>query len=194
MFTGIITEIGEVVGLEPLTIRAPRSVRSLAPGGSLSVNGACLTVTRIEADTMSAEVVDETRRRTNLGHLQQGDRVNLELPLRAGSALDGHLVQGHVDGTARVTAATEVRLGREVTFELPEELEDYVAEKGSIAVDGASLTVAGLGEGSFTVALIPHTLRETIASGYATGTVVNLEVDIVARYLERLVRRGIGKG
>lgn len=194
MFTGIITEVGEVVRTEPFTVRAPRSAERLAAGGSIAVNGACLTATSIAADTFSADVVDETRRRTNLGELMPGAYVNLELPLAAGRPLDGHLVQGHVDATTRVTALEEVRSGREVTFGLPRDLAGYIAEKGSVAVDGMSLTVAGVDGDFFKVALIPHTLAETIARGYDAGTVVNLEVDLIARYLERLVRLGIGRG
>jgi riboflavin synthase len=135
-------------------------------------------------------VVPETLRRTNLGRLQQGDRVNLERSLELGGSLDGHLVQGHVDATAAVEEVTDAQQGRELAIQLPEELKRYVAEKGSIAVDGTSLTVSAVDDASnrFSVALIPHTLEHTIAGGYRPGSLVNLEVDLLARYLERLVR------
>ena len=192
MFTGIITEVGAVVsGGSRLTVRAPLSAPRLELGGSIAVNGACLTAVAVEGDRFTVEVVDETLRRTNLGALEAGSHINLELPLTAGQPLDGHLVQGHVDGTTKVAAVAEAGTGREVAFELPPDLAAYVAEKGSIAIDGVSLTVAGLDEELFTIALIPHTLEHTIAAGYAAGTPVNLEVDLIARYLERLVRPGI---
>jgi riboflavin synthase len=194
MFTGIISEIGEVVGTRPFTVRALNSAAGLTIGGSIAVNGACLTATQVDDGTFTADVVDETLRRTNLGDLNPGSRVNLELPLAAGRPLDGHLVQGHVDATTRVTALENVESGREATFGLPRDLAVYIAEKGSVAVDGISLTVAAVDGDFFKVALIPHTLEETIAKWYDAGTVVNIEVDLVARYLERLVRLGIGKG
>ena len=192
MFTGIISEVGEVVATgDRLTVRAPRSAGRLELGGSVAVNGACLTAVAIAGEVFAVDVVDETLRRTNLGALRPGSRINLELPLAAGQALDGHLVQGHVDATSRIAAIEQAKLGREVSFELPAELAPYVAEKGSIAIDGVSLTVAGVDDGHFSIALIPHTLEQTIAGRYESGAVVNLEVDLIARYLERLVRRGI---
>jgi riboflavin synthase len=194
MFTGIVGSTGRVVEGRPgrLSIEQPEVARQLAAGGSVAVNGVCLTVTEIDGPTFSADVVPETLRRTNLGGLGSGDEVNLELPLRLQDGLDGHLVQGHVDATAWVSSVHEVDLGREVTFDLPGELLPYVAEKGSIAVDGTSLTVAAVDEHAptFTVALIPHTLERTVARYYAPGRLVNLEVDVVARYLERLMKNG----
>ena len=194
MFTGIVSAVGEVVSLDAagtLTLAAPAAAAALEVGGSVAVNGACLTAVAVDREVFSVQVVDETRGRTNLGALRPGARVNLELPLRAGQPLDGHLVQGHVDGTAAVLSVVEASLGRELRLELPAPLAAYVAEKGSIAVDGCSLTVTAVDEGSFGVALIPHTLAATIAGGYEAGTAVNLEVDLLARYLERLVRAGI---
>jgi riboflavin synthase len=194
VFTGIVSSLGRVcewrpghLGIEQLDV-APRLQR----GASIAVNGVCLTVTEIEGPTFFADVVPETRRRTNLGALEPGDEVNLELPLRLEQGLDGHLVQGHVDATTRVSGVRDVELGREVSFELPGELMPYVAEKGSIAVDGTSLTVAAVDgpAATFTVALIPHTLERTVARHYAPGRLVNLEVDVVARYLERLMKNG----
>jgi riboflavin synthase len=137
------------------------------------------------------DVVPETLRRTNLGALEPGVEVNLELPLTASSTLDGHLVQGHVDATAQVLSVKQVASGREVTIQLPASLARFVAVKGSIAVDGVSLTVATVDKpaGTFGVALIPHTLAVTVAGGYKKGTVVNLEADIIARYVARNLRR-----
>lgn len=197
MFTGIVGTVGQVVEWR----RGHLAVRSefaldLEVGGSIAVNGVCLTVVELEGGTFFADVVPETRSRTNLGLLQAGQGVNLELPLRANQGLDGHLVQGHVDGTASVAAVTEVEMGRELDFELPADLAPYVAEKGSIAVDGTSLTVAGVDDarGTFRVALIPHTLAATIAGQYVPGTLVNVEVDVVARYVARLIRHSAQAG
>src|SRR5207249_554321 len=160
--TGIVGSLGRVVERGPgrLAIEQAGVAGQLQPGRSVAVNGVCLTATRIEGATFFTDVVPETLRRTNLGPLRPGDEVNLELPLQLHEGLDGHLVQGHVDATTRVATVHEVALGREVSFELPGELMPYVAEKGSIAVDGTSLTVAAVDEESatFTVALIPHTL------------------------------------
>jgi len=194
MFTGIVSSVGRVVEWRPghLAIEQPQVTPQLERGGSIAVNGVCLTVTEIDGSTFFADVVPETRRRTNLGELGPGDEVNLELPLRLQAGLDGHLVQGHVDATARVSSVDDVELGKEVSFELPGPLTPYVAAKGSIAVDGTSLTVAGVDDGAatFTVALIPHTLERTVARHYTPGRLVNLEVDLVARYVERLMKNG----
>jgi riboflavin synthase len=193
LFTGIVGARGSVVDCTPgrLGLAHREVALRLSASGSVAVNGVCLTVTEVEREVFWADVVPETRRRTNLGQLQPGQLVNLELPLTLGRGLDGHLVQGHVDGTASVRDVSEVALGREMTIELPGELAPYVAEKGSIAVDGVSLTVARVDDegGTFGVALIPRTLELTIASSYAPGTLVNLEVDLVARYVERLLRQ-----
>jgi riboflavin synthase len=157
------------------------------------VNGACLTVVRKRGPVFYADVVPETLRRTNLGRLSTGQEVNLELPLAATAAatLDGHLVQGHIDATAAVMAVREAKLGKEVTIELPTTLSRFVAMKGSIAVDGISLTVADVDHppGTFSVALIPFTLQHTIAGDYRKGSVVNLEADVIARYVARNLRR-----
>lgn len=192
MFTGIISGLGTVVEWRPghLAIAAPDLVEGLGIGASMAVSGVCLTVVALEGDTFFADVVPETRRRTNLGLLQPGQPVNLEPPLRADQGLDGHLVQGHVDGTAPVLEVTPVEQGVLVRIELPPALAGYVAEKGSIAVDGMSLTVAAVDDRSFTVALIPHTLEVTVAGAYRSRTVVNLEVDVVARYVQRLLSVG----
>jgi riboflavin synthase len=189
MFTGIVAAVGRVAESGPhLVVDEPTTAAQLQVGGSVAVNGVCLTVVRKGVATFAAEVVPETLRRSNLGGLGAGDPVNLELPLRLTDGLGGHLVQGHVDTTTEVIEVRAAQLGREVRFVLPPELAPYVAEKGSIAIDGTSLTVAGVQDASFTVALIPHTLARTVAGGYAPGTLVNVEVDVVARYVERLLR------
>lgn len=197
MFTGIVSALGHVVDWRPghIALQHQETAAQLQPGASVAVNGVCLTVTGVEGKVFLADVVPETRRRTNLGHLGPGDPVNLELPLTLQQGLDGHLVQGHVDATAEIAAVREVDPGREVTIGLPAALAPYVAEKGSIAVDGVSLTVTGVDDSqqTFEVALIPHTLDHTIAGRYVAGTLVNLEVDLVARYVERVLdRRAIG--
>jgi riboflavin synthase len=193
MFTGIVLAIGRVVeaGHGRLRIAAPDIAHTLAVGGSIAVNGACLTVVERDEESFTADVVPETARRTNLGDLSAGDQVNLEPPLTLQTPLDGHLVQGHVDATAAVTAEQPAATGRELAIELPPQLRPFVAEKGSIAVDGTSLTVAQLTDTAFTVALIPHTLEHTIAGAYRPGSKVNLEVDLLARYVARLARPGI---
>jgi riboflavin synthase len=196
MFTGIVGAVGRVLERRPgrLAVEEQHVSERLAPGSSVAINGVCLTVTEREGAVFFADVVPETTRRTNLGRLAPGQPVNLELPLEAGSGLDGHLVQGHVDGTGTVRSVKEVEFGREIEISLGPELAAYVAEKGSIAVDGTSLTVFGVDDarGSFSVALIPYTLEHTIAGSYLPGTLVNLEVDVVARYVERLLgRRGL---
>ncbi|MBO0702551.1 MAG: riboflavin synthase [Candidatus Dormibacteraeota bacterium] len=194
MFTGIISALGTVVEWRPghLGIAAPDLRRGLVIGASVSVNGVCLTVVELEGANFFCDVVPETRERTNLGLLQPGDLVNLEPALRADQGLDGHLVQGHVDGTARVLEVRPVELGREVRIELPEALAPFVAEKGSIAVDGTSLTVTTVDDHSFGIAFIPHTLEVTVAGAYRPRSLVNLEVDVVARYVARLLRRSGG--
>jgi riboflavin synthase len=195
MFTGIVGALGKVVETRPghLGIEAASLAPSLQLGSSIAVNGVCLTVVGVEGRVFFADTVPETLRRTNVGLLQVGDAVNLEPPLRLEQGLDGHLVQGHVDGVGRVTSVADVELGREVSIALPAELAPYVAEKGSIAVDGISLTVAGVAAGTFGIAFIPHTLGVTIAGRYRVGTVVNLEVDVVARYVERLLASGVSR-
>jgi riboflavin synthase len=193
MFTGLVSAVGTVVHATPnrIAIEHSATARRLNVGASVAVNGCCLTVVHKTGAVFAADVVPETLRRTNLGALEAGSRVNLELPMTANSLMDGHLVQGHVDATARVKSATSTRAGKEVSIGLPARLRSFVAEKGSIAVDGTSLTVAGVNDraGTFTVALIPHTLAATIAESYKTGTVVNLEADLIARYVARNLRR-----
>ena len=193
MFTGIVSAVGTVVeaGSGRLAIENAETATRLKIGASVAVNGCCLTVVKKTGAVFFMDIVPETLRRTDLGSLTVSSQVNLELPLAADGLLDGHIVQGHVDATAAVILTTAVKSGREVTIEVPVSLRDFVVEKGSIAVDGVSLTVAGVDEqgATFTVALIPHTLESTIAQGYKKGSMVNLEADIVARYVARNLRR-----
>jgi len=193
MFTGIVSAVAKVVEADGKRIGIDHAgiARHLRLGGSVAVNGCCLTVVKKRGPVFIADVVPETLRRTNLGGLRPGAEVNLELPLGAGSTLDGHLVQGHIDATATVKSVRRVASGREITVELPATLSRFVAVKGSIAVDGVSLTVATVDKppGTFGVALIPHTLEATIAGGYKPGSRVNLEADVIARYVARNLRR-----
>ena len=193
MFTGIVSAVSKVVSVERGRIGIDHAgiARHLKVGGSVAVNGCCLTVVKKRGPVFYADMVPETLRRTNLGALKAGTEVNLELPVSASSLLDGHLVQGHVDTTAVIRSVSAVTTGKEVTFELPSTISRFVAVKGSIAVDGVSLTVAAVDKppGTFKVALIPHTLEVTIAGGYRAGSVVNVEADVVARYVARNVRQ-----
>ncbi len=193
MFTGIVSAVSKVVeaGHGRLAIDHAFIARHLKIGGSVAVNGCCLTVVKKRGPTFYMDVVPETLRLTNLGALKKGEEVNLELPVTATSTLDGHLVQGHIDATASVRRVEKAASGREVIIELPSALSKFVALKGSIAVDGVSLTVSGVDKppGTFKVALIPHTLEMTIAGGYKPGSVVNLEADVVARYVARNLRQ-----
>jgi riboflavin synthase len=193
MFTGIVSAVAKVVAADSKRIGIDHAwvARRLKVGGSVAVNGCCLTIVKRSGPIFFADVVPETLRRTNLGVLRPGVEVNLELPLGASSTLDGHLVQGHIDATATVKAVRIVSSGREVIIELPAAVSRFVAAKGSIAVDGVSLTVARVDKppGTFGVALIPHTLDATIAGDYKPGSVVNLEADVIARYVARNLRR-----
>jgi riboflavin synthase len=217
MFTGIVEGTGTVAamrhppageGAARLEVEAPWLAGELAVGDSVAVDGCCLTVVARSAGGFAADVVAETLRRTALGRLAAGTRVNLERPLALGGRLGGHLVQGHVDGIGRVlevrrapgesggalSAPPVDRGGQEVRVDLPDDLARYVVEKGSIAVDGVSLTVAGIGQGWFAVALVPHTLAATTLGERAPGDPLNLEVDVVAKYVERLVQPWTGQG
>ncbi len=193
MFTGLVQELGTVGALAEtsdgvrLTISAG-CAGELAEGDSVAVNGVCLTATRVGAGSFGADVMHETLRRSSLGAVGAGSRVNVELALRAADRLGGHVVQGHVDGTGRVVRAAEDGFARLVTV-APDDpaLLRYVVEKGSIAVDGVSLTVASLDAGTFTVSLIPETLQRTNLGAAQPGTPVNLEVDVLAKYVEKLV-------
>ena len=190
MFTGIIEELGEVVALEPRGDSAVLAVRAstVAPhGASVAVNGVCLTVVGADSGTLSFDVMAETLKRSVIGALRAGERVNLERAVRADGRLDGHIVQGHVDGTGVVVSRTPGDAWDSVRFGMPAELSRYVAEKGSIAVDGVSLTVTAVGADWFEVGLIPETLRATTLGAKQPGDSVNLEVDVLAKYVGRLL-------
>jgi riboflavin synthase len=200
MFTGLIEDLGTLTVVEArpggrrLTLRSPAIAADARVGDSISLNGCCLTVIARDAGGFSVEAVPETLARTTLGDWQEGDAVNLERALRFDQRLGGHLVQGHVDGVGVVRAVALEGGGHRVTFDLPDDLARFVAEKGSLAVDGVSLTVARVVAGGCEVALIPHTLKHTTAGRYAPGHRVNLEVDLVARYLARLLdESGVGR-
>ncbi len=193
MFTGIVEELGEVTGVEEqtdaarLTIRGPQVVAEARHGDSIAVNGVCLTVVETDGTSFTADVMAETLARSSLGALRVGSRVNLERPVTLADRLGGHLVQGHVDGTGEVLARTPAEHWELVRVSLPDGLARYVVEKGSITVDGVSLTVVEVGADWFTVSLIPTTLELTTLGRKGPGDPVNLEVDIVAKYVEKLM-------
>jgi riboflavin synthase len=194
MFTGIVEELGEVVAIDAtadsarLTVRGPLVTADARHGDSIAVNGVCLTVTDDAGDgTFTADVMRESLDRTTLGSLRPGDPVNLERAVRVDGRLGGHVVQGHVDGVGRVLERTPGERWETVRFAVPAALARYVAEKGSVAVDGVSLTVAGVDDEEFTVGLIPTTLAATTLGRARPGTPVNLEVDVLAKYVERLM-------
>lgn len=194
MFTGIVEEIGAVERVEPLAagarlrIECRRAVEDAVEGASVAVNGACLTITAFDARSFAADVSPETLDRTTLGALRPGARVNLERALAASARLGGHLVQGHVDATGEFLALDALGDGNWLLrVRAPREVERYIVEKGSIAVDGVSLTVAGLEGGVFTAALIPSTYRDTTLRLRRPGDRVNLEADIIAKYVEKFL-------
>jgi riboflavin synthase len=194
MFTGLVEQLGEVVDVTDLgdavrlTVRGRVVVADAAPGDSVAVNGTCLTVVDLVGDRFTADVMAETLARTSLRGAAPGRRVNLERPLRLSDRLGGHLVQGHVDGVGEVLSREHAEHWDVVRVSLPSPLARYVVEKGSIAVDGVSLTVSAVGEQWFEVSLIPTTLRETTLGLVAPGDPVNLEVDVLAKYTESLLR------
>jgi riboflavin synthase len=194
MFTGLVEDLGIVAGVHAtgegvrLTVESPLA-RELGEGDSVAVNGVCLTATGICGERFGADVMHETLRRSSLGDVQAGARVNLELPVRAGGRLGGHVVQGHVDGVGVVAAARDEGFARIVTLEADPGLLRYVVEKGSVAIDGVSLTVARVDDHSLDVSLIPETLQRTTLGAAAVGTPVNMEVDIMAKYVEKLMTR-----
>jgi riboflavin synthase len=194
MFTGLVGSTGVVRRLEPdangarIEVATPLSAE-LRPGDSIAVNGVCVTAVTAEDGAFRADLVAETLRRSSLGPLREGEMVNLELPLRADERLGGHFVQGHIDGVGTVAEIREEGSSRVARIECDESLSRYVVEKGSIAVDGVSLTVAGLTPSGFEVALIPETLERTTFGSLEAGRRVNLEVDVLAKYVERLAAR-----
>ena len=193
MFTGIVRERGRVAAVDgdaqarQLVIEAPATAARLAVGDSVSIGGCCLTATAVSNGSFAVTAVPESISRTTLGRLTAGDQVNLETATRAGEPLGGHCVQGHVDGVARVASLEPEEEGARLWVEAPDNLLRYCVEKGSIAVDGVSLTISALREGAFEVALVPHTLAETTLGGLEPGDEVNLEVDVLAKYVERLI-------
>ncbi len=193
MFTGIVRELGHVVGIDGneegvvLRIDAPVTSATTGLGDSIAIDGVCLTAEAVDDETIRFHAVAETLSRTTLGRLAVGDAVNVEPALRAGEPLGGHIVQGHVDGVGTVRAVEPEGDGVRVAFEAPPEVLRYCVEKGSVTVSGVSLTIAGLDETSFEVALVPHTLAVTTLGSAEVGTSVNLEVDVLAKYVERLV-------
>ena len=186
MFTGLIQGTAKLAARERGRLRFEASL-DLRDGDSVAVNGVCLTATAVDARGFAADVMPETLRRTSLGELAPGDQVNVELPLRAGDRLGGHVVQGHVDGTGSVESLTGDGLARLVRVAAPADLLRYVVEKGSIAVDGISLTVSEVDEDGFTVSLVPETLERTTLGSAVPGRTVNLEVDVLAKYVEKLL-------
>ncbi len=191
MFTGIVEELGHLLSAARrgattrLRFAAEVVTAGVALGDSIAVNGCCLTVVGHDADSFAVDALDETLGRTNLGHLQQGEAVNLERSAVLGARLGGHLVQGHVDATGIIAEPAP-----HLAVEVPAELEPYLVTKGSLAVDGCSLTVVAAGPGLVRIEVIPHTARSTTIGLKGTGQLVNLEVDIVAKYVERLLRAG----
>jgi riboflavin synthase len=194
MFTGLVETRGVVRSVENRDQGARLTVETglaadLTDGDSVAVNGVCLTAVQVDGGSFSADVMAETLRRSSLGPLAGGDEVNVELPLRASDRLGGHVVQGHVDGTGTVESLEPEGLARVVRIACGPELLAYVVEKGSIAVDGVSLTVAEVDDEGFTVSLIPETLERTTLGAAEPGRVVNLEVDVLAKYVEKLLTR-----
>ncbi|MGV9919850.1 riboflavin synthase [Streptomyces cellulosae] len=193
MFTGIVEELGEVTAVETLDdafrfrLRGPVVTQGAKHGDSIAVNGVCLTVVDHEGDEFTADVMAETLKRSSLGALAVGSRVNLERPTAVGDRLGGHIVQGHVDGTGEILDRTPSEHWEIVTISLPADLSRYVVEKGSITVDGISLTVVDAGRDHFTVSLIPTTLALTTLGIKKPGDPVNLEVDVIAKYVERML-------
>ena len=195
MFTGIVRERGRLVsrnggadGAE-LVVEAPQTAAGTNPGDSVSIDGCCLTATDVSDGRIAFHAVAETLRRSTLAALEPGAEVNVEPALKAGEPLGGHYVQGHVDGVGRITRADPEGDGVRLRVEAPSELLRYCVEKGSIAVQGVSLTIADLDDGGFEIALVPHTLAATTLGELRPGTPVNLEADVLAKYVERLLRR-----
>ena len=195
MFTGIVEELGTVAALEDqgdavrLTVQGPHVTSDVADGDSISVNGCCLTVVESADGSFTADVMQETLDKTSLGALEPGSRVNLERAVTPATRLGGHIVQGHVDGTGRILSRTPSEHWEVVEISLPDGLDRYLVDKGSITVDGISLTVVTAADGKFSVSLIPETLARTTLGLNQPGDVVNLEVDVIAKYVEKMVQK-----
>jgi len=194
VFTGIVRERGRITAVDggedgiTLTLEAPATAASVAPGDSVSLSGCCLTAVSVTDGRIVFDAVPETLRRSTLGRLAAGDDLNVEPALRAGEPLGGHYVQGHVDAVGRVRGVAPEGDGLRVWVEAPPDVLRFCVEKGSITVDGVSLTIAELADDAFAVALVPHTLAVTTLGGVAAGDEVNLETDVLAKYVERLLR------
>jgi riboflavin synthase len=191
VFTGLVREVGRVVSFDGghLTIEAPQTAPDARIGDSIAIDGVCLTVVSVDGETFAFDAVPETLARTSLTTLEADSRVNLEPALRAGDALGGHYVQGHVDGVATVRGVEPEGDGKRIWFDAPPDLLRYVVEKGSIAAQGTSLTIAATDDRGFAVALIPHTLAATTLGSLTPGDPVNLEADVLAKYVEKLLAR-----
>lgn len=187
MFTGIVESLGEVVSYIDSRLVVAAAFDEVVLGESIAVDGVCLTVSGSDESTLQFDLAEETVRRTTLGQVALGTRVNLERSMRIGDRLGGHIVQGHVDGVAVISEVEQLGSSKQVTIEVPPKIERYLIEKGSVAVDGISLTVAGLSPGSFWVAVIPETSKRTTLGSKGTGDSVNIEVDQIAKYIERLM-------
>jgi len=202
MFTGIVEAVGRLEAIDRsatggrVRVYAGALTETLAISGSIAVNGCCLTVVERHAETLSADLSSETLRRTSFGEMKMGARVNLERPLRAGQELGGHFMQGHVDGVGRITRLEAEGANWWLGVRVPDDLARYVANRGSIAIDGISLTVAGLRDGVVEAAIIPYTYAQTNLAAAAVGNAMNLECDVLAKYVERLMeaRRGNSGG
>lgn len=198
MFTGIIQSVGMIAGMESregdrragVQPGPGMEVRDLSPGDSISVNGVCLTVTDCSENLFHLDISTETLNTTTLGGLKEGSRVNLEPALRLGEALGGHMVSGHVDGVGRVVVTEKDGRSMRFKIEVPPDLLRYICKKGSVCVDGVSLTVNEVDARTFGVNIIPHTFQQTIFAGYVQGSTVNIEVDLITRYLEKLLGSG----
>jgi riboflavin synthase len=200
MFTGLVEEAGSVTEIlieghtARLTVKAAIVHDGAREGDSIAINGCCLTVIAIDGTCLTFDAVPETLARTNLGGLKAGSRVNLERPLQTGARLGGHFVQGHIDGVGHVTAVRPEENAVVIEIELPQELAKYVVEKGSITVDGVSLTVAGTNGNRFSVWTIPHTREITTLGERVVGDAVNIECDLLGKYIERLLQAGVAGG
>ena len=200
MFTWIVRELGTVVSVDEqgggraIVVHAPHTAAGLGVGDSVSIDGCCLTAESVAGEHVSFHAVSETLTRSTLGRLHADDRVNVESAVRAGDPLGGHYVQGHVDGVGRVQSVEAEGEGLRVFVEAPDDVPRYCVEKGSVTIDGVSLTVAELADDAFAVALVPHTLEATTLSELAPAREVNLEADVLAKYVERLLPRGQTRG
>jgi riboflavin synthase len=197
MFTGIIEALGSIADLQPrggdiaLVVNTGKlDMADVALGDSIAVNGVCLTAIALSEGSFTADVSRETLSLTSLGHLSKGSKVNLEKALTLQTRLGGHMVSGHVDGLGEVVSRQNDGRSERFAIKAPDEIARYIAEKGSITIDGVSLTVNKVDGSCFEINIVPHTLQETIISDYQSGTAVNLEVDVIARYLERLIQAG----